>query len=229
MLIAFIKFADGSVSTATDHDTLNRALRDPGARLWLDLCKPTDDEYAILDDVFGFHPLAIEDVIQSVQRPKIESYNHVGDAHKEGYFFMVIHGPDLATFKQHLRTKELDLFVSERYLVTINEEPMKSIQEVIARAKSDPHMVLDQGIDMLLHNILDHLVDHYSPILDYLGDELDELEDEAAGHPGTSFLSRAASRKRELLNLRRVIGPQRDVLAQLTRGEEPVSGCSARE
>jgi magnesium transporter len=228
MLIAFIKFADGSVSTATDHDTLNRALRDPGARLWLDLCKPTDDEYAILDDVFGFHPLAIEDVIQSVQRPKIESYNHVGDAHKEGYFFMVIHGPDLATFKQHLRTKELDLFVSERYLVTINEEPMKSIQEVIARAKSDPHMVLDQGIDMLLHNILDHLVDHYSPILDYLGDELDELEDEAAGHPGTSFLSRAASRKRELLNLRRVIGPQRDVLAQLTRGEVPFIRESTR-
>jgi magnesium transporter len=89
-------------------------------------------------------------------------------------------------------------------------------------------MVLDQGIDMLLHNILDHLVDHYSPILDYLGDELDELENEAAGHPGTSFLSRAASRKRELLNLRRVIGPQRDVLAQLTRGEVPFIRESTR-
>jgi magnesium transporter len=228
MLTAFIKFADGTVSTHTNNDTLNRALRDAGAVLWLDLCKPTDEEYGVLDEVFGFHPLAIEDVIATVQRPKIESYNHVGDAHKQGYFFMVIHGPDLATFKDNLRTKELDLFVSERYLVTIHEEPMKSIEEVVNRGKHDPRMVLDPGVDMLLHNVLDHLVDHYSPILDYLGEALDALEDEAADCPTPDLLQRIAARKRELLNLRRVIGPQREVLAQLTRGEVPFIRESTR-
>ena len=222
MLTAFIKFGDGSLSTATDTDTLNRALRDSQCVFWLDMSKPTDEEYGLLDEVFGFHPLAIEDAVGSVERPKIESYNHVGDAHKQGYFYMVIHGPDLESFRQQkLRTKELDMFVSQCYLVTIHEEEMKSVAEVMSRAKTDPRMVLDPGIDLLLHSILDHLVDHYTPILDYLGDALDELEDQAADCPTRDLLSRISARKRELLTLRRVIGPQREVLAQLTRGEVP--------
>jgi magnesium transporter len=222
MLTAFIIFADGRISTETDNQTLAAALRDPGAVFWLDMNQPTDEEYGLLDDVFGFHPLAIEDVIRDVQRPKIESYNHIGDACKQGYFYMVIHGPDLETFKEHkLRTKELDMFVSERYLVTIHEKEMKSIDHVMARAKSDPRIALDQGIDMLLHSILDKLVDYYEPILEYLGDALDELEDAAAECPTPDVLSRISAKKRELLNLRRIIGPQREVMAQLTRGEVP--------
>src|SRR3954470_8634804 len=111
---AYIKFGDGKTSTDASPQSLAAALRDPGVVFWVDINKPTEEEYGLLDEVFGFHPLAIEDVIGNVQRPKIESYNHIGDACQQGYFYMVIHGPDLATFKEHLRTKELDLFVSER-------------------------------------------------------------------------------------------------------------------
>src|SRR5437868_7844890 len=125
MLTAFIKFGDGTLSTDTAVPTLARALRDPKCLFWLDMCKPTDEEYRLLDEVFGFHPLAIEDAINSVQRPKIESYTHTGDRCHQGYFYMVIHGPDLDTFKEHLRTKELDMFVSQRYLVTMHEDQMK--------------------------------------------------------------------------------------------------------
>jgi magnesium transporter len=228
MLNAFIKFGDGTYSTDTSVETLNRALRDEKACFWLDMNEPTDAEYELLDSVFGFHPLAIEDVIGHVQRPKIESYNHTGDSAKHGYFYMVIHGPDLATFKEHLRTKELDMFVSERYLVTIHDEKMKSLEEVLGRCKADPKVVLEPGIDLLLHNILDHLVDHYEPILEYLGDELDKLEDEAAESPMRGFVQQVSARKRELLTLRRVIGPQREVLAQLTRGEVPFIRESTR-
>src|SRR5687767_8605307 len=123
MLTAFILFGDGTVSRATDTPTLAKAVRDPQARFWVDMEKPDDEEVSLLDDVFGFHPLAIEDSIQYSQRPKIESYNHVGDACRQGYFYMVFHGPDLLTFRDHLRTKEVDMFVSERYLLTIHEEP----------------------------------------------------------------------------------------------------------
>jgi magnesium transporter len=228
MLTAFIKFGDGTYSTDTSVETLNRALRDEKACFWVDMNQPTDEEYGLLDDVFGFHPLAIEDVIAHVQRPKIESYHHTGDTCKQGYFYMVIHGPDLAIFKEHLRTKELDMFVSQRYLVTIHEEQMKSLEQVIGRARSDPRVVLDPGIDLLLHNVLDHLVDHYEPILEYLGDELDKLEDEAADCPTRDLVQRISARKRELLTLRRVIGPQREVLSQLTRGEVPFIRESTR-
>ncbi len=221
MLTAFIVFADGRISTDASTANITAALRDPQARFWLDMSNPGDEEVGLLDDVFGFHPLAIEDTISYSQRPKIESYNHVGDANQQGYFYMVIHGPDLATFREKLRTKELDLFVSERYLVTIRDEKMKSVDELIERGKIDPKIILGEGIDILLHHILDHLVDHYSPILEYMQEEIDDLEERAVTNPQPQLLSEISVKKRELLDLRRIIAPQREVIAQLTRGEVP--------
>ena len=221
MLTAFIKFGDGRISNDASPPNLAAALRDPQAVFWVDIDKPEDEDYALLDDIFGFHPLAIEDSINRAQRPKIESYNHVGDACQQGYFYMVIHGVDPAQVKKRLDTQELDMFMSERYLITIHDEPMPPIEYLKARALADPHVVLDPGIDLLLYRILDRLVDAYSPILDDMQDELDELEEEAVTNPTPELLPRIALKKRELLNLRRVIGPQREVLAQLTRGEVP--------
>lgn len=228
MLTAFILHGDGRVHADTDPDALTRALRDPQARLWLDMDKPSDEEYALLDDVFGFHPLAIEDTIAYNQRPKIESYNHVGATHTAGYFYMVIHGPDLATFRENVRTKELDIFVSERYLVTIHDEPMSSIEHVMKRCKGDARRVLEQGIDVLLYSILDQLVDHYQPILEHMQESIEQLEDDALNKPTPQLLTDISRERRELLALRRVIGPQRDVIAQLSRGEVPFIRESCR-
>ncbi|MBA3272412.1 MAG: magnesium/cobalt transporter CorA [Chthoniobacterales bacterium] len=230
MIRAFIKFGDGHVSTESDPRTLAAALRDHKAVFWVDFEKPEDEEYALLDDIFGFHPLAIEDSINRSQRPKIESYNHIGDACQQGYFYMVIHGVDQKAEKKsnRLATQELDMFMSERYLLTIHDDPMACITLPMARARNDPRIVLDPGIDMLLHQVLDRLVDAYSPILDDLQDSLDELEEEAITDPTPQLLTRIALQKRELLNLRRLIGPQREVIAQLTRGEVPFIRESTR-
>lgn len=221
MLTVFILSGDGTLSTETTEKAVLAAVRDPKAVFWIDMDQPTDEDYALLDDVFGFHPLAIEDTIQYNQRPKIESYNHVGDAHDTGYFYMVIHGPDLRTFRENVRTKELDIFVSARYLVTIHEEPMASIEHVMKRARGDARRLLQSGIDMLLHSILDQLVDHYAPILDHLQESLEALEDDALANPAPSLLTKLSREKRDLLNLRRIIAPQRDVMAQLSRGDVP--------
>ncbi len=228
MIRAFIRFSDGSISTDTDESTLLRAMRDQNAIFWVDLDKPDDNELAILDDVFGFHPLAIEDTIQYNQRPKIESYNHVGSTCNIGYFYMVIHGPDLNSFKEKLRTKELDIFVSERYLVTIHEESMTSVQSAITHVQAAPARMLDSGVDMLLYYILDHVVDHYMPIFDWMQEEIDHLEDEALTNPTQGLLHRIGGKKRELLDLRRIIGPQREVIAQLTRGDVAFIRSQAR-
>ncbi|HEX8322411.1 MAG TPA: magnesium/cobalt transporter CorA [Tepidisphaeraceae bacterium] len=221
MLTLLIMHADGRVTREFSEQALAAALRDPGCTFWLDMLKPTDEEIALLDEVFGFHPLAIEDTINYVQRPKIESYNHVGDACRAGYFYMVFHGPDLDSFKEKLRTKELDLFVSERYLITIHEEVMNSVKIVLNRASADPFGSLTRGIDILLYNILDHMVDHYQEILDYLDEAIDELEEAALTDPKPYVMTEISIRKKELLNLRRIVGPQREVIAQLTRGEVP--------
>jgi magnesium transporter len=221
MLKVFIKTPEGSISTDTSPKSLGTAMKDGKSIFWLDMVKPTDEEYSLLDEVFGFHPLAIEDSIQYSQRPKIESYQHVGDACNVGYFYMVFHGPDLETFKEKLRTKELDMFVSERYLLTIHDDNFHTIDDLIQRAETDARIVLDPGIDRLLYSLLDRITDAYIPILDYLGDELDEIEEKALRDPKPDVLVSISERKRELLNLRRIVGPQREVVAQLTRGDVP--------
>jgi magnesium transporter len=228
MLTVYIRHGDGRVSTEKDEGALARALKDPKCVFWVDMDMPSDDELALLDDVFGFHPLAIEDTISYQQRPKIESYNHVGDVLSAGYFYMVIHGPDLKQFREKVRTKELDIFVSERYLVTIHEEHMQSIDEVMKRCMADPGRMLEQGIDMLLHSILDRLVDHYQPIMDHLNESLEDLEDRAIQSPEPGLLSIISQEKRDLMTLRRIIGPQRDVIAQLSRGDVPFIRQSTR-
>src|SRR5215207_2810498 len=190
MLTAFIKHGNGRVTRDPTPEALARAIRDPECVSWLDMLKPGDEDLALLDDVFGFHPLAIEDTIQYAQRPKVESYNHVGDACRTGYFYMVFHGPDLASFRQKLRTKELDLFASDRYLVTIHDENMQSVQETLDRAEGDPRRILDR------------VVDHYEPVLDYLQEALDDLEERALNEPRPAVLTEIAVKKRELLNLR---------------------------
>src|SRR3954447_24091131 len=134
MLKAFIKRPDGPVSNDTSAESLAAAVRERATVFWLGMLKATDEEVALLDEVFGLHPLAIEDSIQYTQRPKIESYQHIGDACNVGYFYMVFHGPDLETFREHLRTKEVDMFVSERYLITIHDEEFRTINEVLQRA-----------------------------------------------------------------------------------------------
>src|SRR5918998_2084623 len=151
MLTLYILHEGGQVTREYSLDALRTALREPACTFWLDMLKPTDEEISLLDDVFGFHPLAIEDTINYAQRPKIESYNHVGDACTSGYFYMVFHGPDLESFKEKLRTKELDIFVSDRYLITIHEEHMRSVQEVLERAEADAARMLDRGTDVLLY------------------------------------------------------------------------------
>jgi magnesium transporter len=218
MLTAFARFADGKISRETTSDSLLRTLADPEARLWLDMENPTVDELAYLDKVFHFHPLAIEDATHRAQRPKLENYTQVADVCQHGYYYMVIQGPDLESFKQHLQTKELDCFFSDRYLVTVHEKRMKSIEEVRNRAGADG-TTLERGIDWILYLILDHLVDTYIPILDNLEEELDTIEEHALTQPTPDLLVRIAAKKRELLDFRRNIGPQREVIAQLTRGE----------
>ena len=245
MLNAFILHPDGSTDFTTDPAALPALVRDPKTVFWVDLFDPSDAEVALLDDLFGFHPLAIEDAISTTERPKIDHYTH-GGAEGGEYVLIVIHAAKLKPTDEYegkepspsplahqsrtqaddeddpdLKTAELDLFVSARYMVTVHFDTLRSVEAMFKRTKPDPARILSQGTDSLLYQLLDLLVDNYNPILDRLQDVLDDLEDEALSDPTPAVLPKIAARKRELLNLRRLIGPQRDVLAQLTRGEVP--------
>jgi magnesium transporter len=98
---------------------------------------------------------------------------------------------------------------------------MTSVAAVLQRVEADPKRQLERGVDVLLYGILDHMVDHYEPILDYLQEALDDLEERALNRPHPDVLTEISLKKRELLNLRRIVAPQREVVAQLTRGDVP--------
>jgi len=220
MLRSYILHADHRVTNETSAEALAAALADPSCKFWLDIEAATEPEKALLKDVFKFHPLAIEDSFAYTQQPKIELYNEPNSA-AGSHFYMVFHGPDLETFRENLRTKEVDMFVSDRYLISVHDEPMRTIKHLEGRCNDNAAAILEQGIDVLLYRLLDFMVDAYDTILDHIQESIDELEEKSLNDPRPEVLSKIAVKKRELLNLRRVIGPQREVVAQLTRGDVP--------
>ena len=229
MLNAFVRFGDGQVVHATEPDKIASAFHNPSAQFWLDIAAPDDAEHSLLSDVFGFHPLLIEDVVNEIQRPKLESYAMVGDKLKSEYFFLVIHGPEADPHPERLfQTTELDAIFSERYLITIHEGPLGSLSDMFNRVHTDPEARLGFGIDVLLYELIDRLVDRYGPILDDFEEVLDKLEEEAIGYPPPEFALRISNHKKELLDLRRIMTQQRDVIGQLTRGEVQFMSTQSR-
>ena len=229
VLDAFLRFGEGHVVHTSNPADIAAAFNDTSTQFWLDISEPADADYALLSDIFGFHPLVIEDVVHEIQRPKLESYAMIGDKLKTEYFFLVIHGPEIDPAPDCLfQTSELDAIFSERYLVTIHEAPLASLKEMFNRVHTDPEARLKWGIDVLLYELIDRLIDRYAPILDEFQDTIDNLEEEATENPPPEFALQISSRKKDLLNLRRIMTQQRDIIGQLTRGEVPFLGTQAR-
>jgi magnesium transporter len=152
----------------------------------------------------------------------------VGDRLKTDYFFLVIHGPHIDPDPDCLfQTTELDIFFSQRYLVTYHEQPMSPVQEMFTRVEIDPE-VKQWEIDILLYELLDRLMDQYAPILDDFQETLDKLEELAIENPPPEFLVTISDRKTEPLNLRRIMTQQREILGKLTRGEVQFMGQLSR-
>jgi magnesium transporter len=208
---AFIRYADGSFQRTDSLTECARALRQNETRLWLDLDQPDEWMLALLGEAFEFHPLAIEDCLHGEQRVRIDPY---GD-----YFFMVMYAPIRAARGRTIESRELAMFCSARYVVTVHHQPIDSIASLLARCERDPGAFLSRGMDHLLHVIVDSAVDQYGPILDRLEDETTELEDRAVDDPTPEVLERLMMVKSDLLQIRRFLGPVRDVVAQLARGE----------
>jgi magnesium transporter len=187
-------------------------LADPAILLWLDLEAPTAEEQAQLLGPFAFHPLALEDVEHAHQRPKIEQYQH-------GYF-MILYAIGIEPDGGAIRADEIALFVGERYLVTVHAAPVPALAEVAARwrvGQPDPAA----GISTLLHSLLDTLVDDYFPVVDELGDRIDDLEDRVFSQDDGEALQPLFQLKKDLLVVRRIVAPERDVVNVLLRRELP--------
>lgn len=194
-------------------------LADTNLFLWVDLEKPTPEEAkGVLEDVFHFHPLSIEDCVMVSPSPKVEEYNPKEEDKFAQYLFMVIHAVDYSRRDGVFATSELNFFLGKNFLVTYHDVPLKSVQLTADRCvKSNVHIA--RAPDRVAQHLLDAIVENYKPALDELSLEIAELESEAVARPDRQTLNKIIQVKKEVLHLRQIIGPQREVIARFARGE----------
>jgi len=194
-------------------------LADTNLFLWVDLeASSVEEAKSILEGVFHFHPLSIEDCINESPSPKVETYEPKEDDRFANYLFMVIHAVDYSRKNGVFDTSELNFFLGKNFLVTFHSVPLRSVAQVEDRClKSTVHVA--RAPDRVAHALLDTLVDNYKPALEELSIEIAELEDEVLRKPEPETLQRILAVKKEVLHLRQIIGPQREVLKRFALGE----------
>jgi magnesium transporter len=194
-------------------------LADTNLFLWVDLEQATAEESkAILEGVFHFHPLSVEDCIQETSSPKVDEYTPKEGDHFPPYLFIVIHAVNYNRTDGVFATNELNLFLGKNFLVTYHEETVRSVSQTAERAMKGT-MAIARAPDRVAHTLLDGIVDGYKPALEELSFEIAELEQQVLESPHKRVLNRLIQIKKEVLHLRQIIGPQREVLARFARGE----------
>ncbi len=199
-----VVWTEGRLVDADGADGLKSLLdADDGARAWIDLVRPTPDELAAIAEVLGLHPLIVEDIEGRNLRARLQQF--------DGLIHIVLFALE---FVGEAATTEVDIVLGERFLLTAHEptwDPMAS-----PMLRRGPAIPLGRGPDYLLYALADAIVDGYFPVLDHLADEIDQLQDDVMEGASSWTLRRLFVLKRELIDLRRVISPAREVFNQLT-------------
>jgi magnesium transporter len=169
---------------------------------WLDLTAPSEEEIERLGEIFNFHPLALEDTLHFSQRPKLDEY--------EGYMFMVFYGADEDADDEGVVLHEVHLFVSGQYLITVHHDPLHVLEQ--QRAKLERQVIHSE--EFVLYRVIDALTDSFFPLLARMDDEIDGVEAAMVEDPTEEQLQRVFALKRQLVTLRKVITPQRDIFAR---------------
>jgi len=189
--------------------------RSRGGFAWIDLEAPTDRELRLLEDPFGFHPLAIEDCLTPDHQPKVESFG--------SHLFLIARGLDFNPPVEGFQTIKLAAFLGPGYLVTYPRRPMRSVGAVLDRFRTvRDDAAVPPGPTRLLAQILDQMIEYYFPVLEAVEEELDDLEEAIfLGTSGTETLDRLLKARRKVVEVRRTISPHREVFSRISRGEFP--------
>src|SRR5215813_4376547 len=178
-------------------DDLPELLKDKSAVIWVDMESPAEVDERVLLNVFNFHPLTVEDCRENRHYPKVEEF--------PSYIYFIVHGVTADTSPDRFNTIELDGFLGSNYVITYHHEMFRSIKNVKQLLRTSP-IACQRGPAFLLHQILDQVVDYYSPVLDDFDDRIDRLEAEifTLKQPNNQILSEIMDLKRSVLRLRRI-------------------------
>ena len=186
------------------------ALAEPDARVWIDVEDASEQTLTGLAACFGLHPLIVEDIVERNQRAKVDL---TGDTMHLVMFVL--------TYHDELEMTEVDIVLGRRFLLTSHPSEWRPTEAANIKRLGADHF-LSQGTDYMLYAVVDGMVDGYFPVMDTLGNQIDELEDEVVRHPSRPIVERLFRVRRSLLEVRHTVSPEREVFNQLTNRESAV-------
>jgi magnesium transporter len=200
-------------------DELPDLLNDKSNLIWVDLRGETPEQVEqakyVLLDIFNFHPLTVEDCIETRNQPKVEAF--------PSYIYFIIHAIKPGeTAPANFVTKELDGYLGENYVVTFHTQRFRSIKAVKTQIRAS-HFSCSRGPAYLLHQILDNIVDLYMPIVDDFDRAINDIEDRVFDmrRSDTAILEEVVDLRRSVARLRRISARQLEVLYRISHGEFP--------
>jgi len=190
---------------------ISNHLAEPESVVWLDLCRPTAADFEMINAEFGLHELAVEDALQESQRPKLDRY--------ATHLFISAYAVALNPPDDRLKTSEIAVFLTDKALITVRKDDQFDMAAVMARwdATSD---LASHGVAFLLHGLLDHIVDGHFLAVQRLDESIEDLEELLFDDHRSQIQAvqhRSFQLRRNLVILRRVALPMREVLNSLLR------------
>ncbi len=194
----------GAISQPTRKDLSAHLKSAAAAGFWLDIGAPDADDYAVLESVFKFHQLTIEDIQHRNQRPKLEEYS--------GYSFVVLFSAEWAA--KSLKFFEHHIYLGRDYLVTVHAEPAPGLDALRERVGGNPELTKSDPA-FLTYLVIDSIVDENFTMLEKLDETIDRLQDDIVERADKSVLSVIYGLKHDITQLRRYLAAQRDLFQRL--------------
>ena len=213
--------SDGKLKTDLSVEEMTLALKDRGNLLWVDICdEPYKESQRLLKEIFNFHPLSISDALEETHIPKADNWGE--------YIYLVLRviNPN-QDLNDEIITDELDVFVGSHYVVTYHSTVHHAVERTWQWLLKDSRVV-EGGPAALLYRLLDEMADDFISMADQIDLILNGMEDQLFDDPDASLLEDLFTYKRGLLHLRQIIGPQREVLNKLARGDFKILGDEAK-
>jgi magnesium transporter len=163
---------------------------------------------------FGFHPLVMEDIVNTDQRPKIEDF--------VTYLFLVLKRLSYSSRENGLVSEQLSLILGSNFLISFQEAPGDDFDPIRDRIRSSKGRIRQMGVDYLAYTLIDAIIDTYFLILEQIGDRIEDIEDALVANPKPETLQTLHTLKREMIVLRKSIWPLREVINRLERWETPL-------
>ncbi len=214
MITVNVHTTDRGLQNDLPLEQISDVLQRGSGLLWIDVVEPTPRDIRLLAEEFAFHPLAIEDAARRHQRPKVDFY--------DDFLFIVFYA--IETQDGRPVPVEINLFAGKNYLVTIHDGSIPIFDETARRLCDDTHCAGLRSVGLLVYTVLDATVDGYFPVIDAISDRIEDLEEAMFEHYDVQTQQNLFTLKKDLLAVRRVLAPERDVMNVLVRRDSPVFG-----